>query len=434
MITLEMVKAGYDAGIIKLIESPHKDGVVCCIGDNWFYFGGGTAEESSVESYQRDVPVEDIVREIYETLDDFRQSGETYKDEYLYYFYYLSENLKEVPNKASSPKDIKTVLYNAISCLIDETWGQYGSDNEEWFKMFQNELGVTAAELAEMGILVSVDGGLKLIEKEPNKTKSVESPLMSFIDQEVPFRMRELNGIEISDKECSDLVDALKENTDVMFDYDAIDDFLMEKLYELRSLDGQKIHALRGEISNLYHELNGAVFHDEESVPAIERRLNELTLRLAACEQGLEFLPDVFKVDAASVEKVIYEAVENIHSNGINNGSGYYELNAFETDSGRVSLWVDISISEDGSGYHVYYVMGLADRCDNMFSEWASTERLDMDELCKVVCEIANTDFSESVVAFLKNERSIDEKLGDAAERSRQPGSVRNNELDFVKE
>jgi len=53
LITLDIVRAGYEEGHIKLIESPHRDGIVCQIGDNWFYFGGQTAEDfKNVEEYK----------------------------------------------------------------------------------------------------------------------------------------------------------------------------------------------------------------------------------------------------------------------------------------------------------------------------------------------------------------------------------------------
>ena len=99
MITLNMIKEGYEKGIVKIIMSPHDDGVVCSIGDNWFYFGGMTAEEcKTTEEYTTNVPQEDIVREIFDVLDDFRIQDE-FEDEYHYYMFYLQEhginNLKE---------------------------------------------------------------------------------------------------------------------------------------------------------------------------------------------------------------------------------------------------------------------------------------------------------------------------------------------------
>lgn len=59
----------------------------------------------------------------------------------------------------SKENRLKTLLYNAIDLLIDETFEQYEDDNE-WFKMIQNELGCTAEELQEYGIIITVDGGL----------------------------------------------------------------------------------------------------------------------------------------------------------------------------------------------------------------------------------------------------------------------------------
>ena len=40
---------------------------------------------------------------------------------------------------------LKTILYNSISLLIDETFEQY-DDEVEWFEMLQNELGCTKEE------------------------------------------------------------------------------------------------------------------------------------------------------------------------------------------------------------------------------------------------------------------------------------------------
>ena len=54
---------------------------------------------------------------------------------------------------------LKTILYNAISLLIDETFEQY-DDEEEWFKMIQNELDCTKEELDQYGIHSTADGGL----------------------------------------------------------------------------------------------------------------------------------------------------------------------------------------------------------------------------------------------------------------------------------
>lgn len=93
MITQKMIKAGYEAGIIRIVDSPNGDGAACQIGDNWFYFGGNAAECETSDSYVQIVPKDDIVREIYEALDDFRNCcDENFMDEYLYYELYLEEH------------------------------------------------------------------------------------------------------------------------------------------------------------------------------------------------------------------------------------------------------------------------------------------------------------------------------------------------------
>lgn len=100
MITRKMIFDGYYKGLVRLIESPHNDGVVCQIGDIWFYFGGLTAEEcKTVEEYKASVDTNTILDEIYSVLNDFKDSGEEYQDEYSYYEYYLKEKgIKEMKN------------------------------------------------------------------------------------------------------------------------------------------------------------------------------------------------------------------------------------------------------------------------------------------------------------------------------------------------
>lgn len=91
MITICDVKKGYEDGAIQLIKSPHGDGTVCRIGENWFYFGGWDAEERSPGEYEKHVPKEDIIQKIYDTLDGMRTDRLTYGDEYEYYESCLEE-------------------------------------------------------------------------------------------------------------------------------------------------------------------------------------------------------------------------------------------------------------------------------------------------------------------------------------------------------
>lgn len=92
-ITKEMVSEGYETGLISLILSPNSDGIACKIGDNWFFFGGQTAEEyNCVEDFVAEIPKDTIIDEIFEVLEAFSEEDDGL-DEYLYYKYFLEENL-----------------------------------------------------------------------------------------------------------------------------------------------------------------------------------------------------------------------------------------------------------------------------------------------------------------------------------------------------
>lgn len=119
MITRKMIFDGYYKGLVRLIESPHNDGVVCQIGDNWFYFGGLTAEEcKTVEEYKANVDTKIILDEIYSVLKDFRTE---FEDEYLYYEYYLKEKgIKEIKTVKELTRDEVNELKSAFLTKLKE--------------------------------------------------------------------------------------------------------------------------------------------------------------------------------------------------------------------------------------------------------------------------------------------------------------------------
>lgn len=85
VITTELILSGIKERLITFGVDPNMgSGTVCRIGDGWFYFGGFTAEEMNPDEYLANVPMEDIVREIHETLDEFSRDEEL-RDEYEYY-------------------------------------------------------------------------------------------------------------------------------------------------------------------------------------------------------------------------------------------------------------------------------------------------------------------------------------------------------------
>lgn len=97
-ITVQEILEGLHNGYVKLVEKGCGTGTVCQIGEYWFYFGGITAEELSPEEYLRDVPMEDIAREIVDTLASFHDD-EDFADEYRYYRSFL----REAANTLASP-------------------------------------------------------------------------------------------------------------------------------------------------------------------------------------------------------------------------------------------------------------------------------------------------------------------------------------------
>ena len=89
MITKGLIADGIRSNLVRFVVDPNMEsGTVCQIGDSWFYFGGLTAEETSPEEYLATVPMEDIVDEIFDVLEGFREAEE-YADEYDYYWHIL---------------------------------------------------------------------------------------------------------------------------------------------------------------------------------------------------------------------------------------------------------------------------------------------------------------------------------------------------------
>ena len=78
-----------------------------------------------------------------------------------------------------------------------------------------------------------------LLTHETNKkTSGVDTacPLLEFIKQEVPFRLKEIFRVPeelLSDKLIGTLVNDLWDNSDVMFDYNGMDEYLDERLHDL---------------------------------------------------------------------------------------------------------------------------------------------------------------------------------------------------------
>lgn len=96
-ITAKEVRAGFESGIINLIDAEEYfgDGVACKIGSgtlsNWFYFAGHEGELMTAKEYLQNVPMDDIVNEIVDVLEDFQDGDEFDHDEWLFYRWLIVE-------------------------------------------------------------------------------------------------------------------------------------------------------------------------------------------------------------------------------------------------------------------------------------------------------------------------------------------------------
>ena len=83
----KMVEDGLMAKVI--VPKLENDGLKAYIGEHWFYFGGTEFEYTD----PKDIPFGLLVEEIKSVLDDFSKHPEVFENEYLYYYWYLCENI-----------------------------------------------------------------------------------------------------------------------------------------------------------------------------------------------------------------------------------------------------------------------------------------------------------------------------------------------------
>lgn len=124
LITKEMITQGYKYGIIRLTtdtefyenaesNTDEEIGVVCAIGDNWFYFGGEEADCSTIVEYKKNFTEDTIIQQIYDTIQTFSEDWELNGDEYMYYYYFLCEKLNITVNT-------KKTIYEELSRVLTD--------------------------------------------------------------------------------------------------------------------------------------------------------------------------------------------------------------------------------------------------------------------------------------------------------------------------
>jgi len=125
----------------------------------------------------------------------------------------------------------------------------YATSYEEALRIADQKYNHDGEDLPDMddveALRFSIDAPHRYMQPTP------EYPLHKFIEEEVPFRLTEVLGYkyesEITKEEISKLISIVKNNDNIMFDFDAFDQFLSEKLEEIRQTD--KSSSLEAQIS-----------------------------------------------------------------------------------------------------------------------------------------------------------------------------------------
>lgn len=88
MITKEMIRKGFENGIISIENySDCCDNICCCIGDNSFYFVEVEEQDLTLEEYLRLYSMDEVIERLYETLKDVESAEDCGLDvgEWEYY-------------------------------------------------------------------------------------------------------------------------------------------------------------------------------------------------------------------------------------------------------------------------------------------------------------------------------------------------------------
>ena len=74
MITEDMIRRGLASGIVEIVESPHQDGAVCQIGENWFYFVeyNSVNQEMTVDELKSTYNTDELAHLIWTAIDALR--------------------------------------------------------------------------------------------------------------------------------------------------------------------------------------------------------------------------------------------------------------------------------------------------------------------------------------------------------------------------
>lgn len=172
-----------DGSNIELLSSPLRNGWQCVFydlkSDKWPWY-----KESCIKAITENY--EEVYAAIEEAVVNHIQKKTTSLNELTANTMdSLSSSLDKLkvtnsPSVEQQKKDQATLLFKAISLLVDETFEQY-DDSHEWLKMIENELGFTVDEMKELGVVVTVDGGVYK-EYEEKSVKVMKTPFNEMVE------------------------------------------------------------------------------------------------------------------------------------------------------------------------------------------------------------------------------------------------------------
>jgi len=146
-----------------------------------------------------------------------------------------------------SPMALAYLFEKGTTTVLSISKDEYTKQVEEAIKEAKSEGGMyfmslnVAVKLLEIAKELARFSIFDIITALRNQT-SGKTSLRQYIDEEVPYRLVEVLGIPEEDVDEDTVficADALEEDSDVMFNYDAIDGFLRDRLKELGVTTGE---------------------------------------------------------------------------------------------------------------------------------------------------------------------------------------------------
>lgn len=86
------LRIAYKRGILRFAREPFGSGVVCWIGDNWFYFSDEAEDYDNAAEYLQSVGISFALERVYDTLEGAGGMNDWNQDEHDYYIAVLKES------------------------------------------------------------------------------------------------------------------------------------------------------------------------------------------------------------------------------------------------------------------------------------------------------------------------------------------------------